>query len=416
MKSLISFLKGFLKNEGHYVFTSLLIGKICGFLTSLFIIKMLPTEDFGKMSIVAAIFAVFSACNGLGSHQSLLRFGSIADSDEEKRNLSAYLIKKGFYYQLLLSVLFLTVSFFYVSKYEDVFYIFLLFCVRLIGFYFLSYVQSELRIHNKNKEFAGFNNMVSIAGFAAVLILTYFFHLKGYLFAMAITPFLSLFWLKKSTLKKTGQLSGRFNIKEIWQYGFNTSATTLLSEALFSADIIIISFLLNEDAVADYRVAILIPSNVTFLALSFMQSDFHSLAKNYQNAEYLKNYINGYYRFFIPLCLLIFTVSFLFSKDILILISKEHYAGSSSVFILFMATFLMNILFRNLYGNLLSAIGKMSINTKGSALSLTVLIFLSFLLVPRYHILGMAVSVSITMISSGFFFLYHFNKYIKKLK
>ncbi len=416
MKSLISFLKNFLRNEGHYVFTSLLIAKIFGFLSSLFIIKILAAEDFGKMSIVAAIFTVFSACSGLGSHQSLLRFGSIAESDEEKKNLSSYLMKKGFYYQLLLSVLFLIVSLFYVSKYEDVFYIFLLFCVRLIGIYFFSYVQSEFRIHNKNREFARFNNIVSVVGFLGLLFLTYFFQLKGYLIAMAIAPFLSLFWLKRSDLNKTGHLSDQINLKEIWHYGFNTSATTLLSEALFSADIIMMSFLLNEDAVADYRVAILIPSNVTFLALSFMQSDFHTLAKNYQNATYLKNYVAGYYRFFIPVCLLIFTVSLLFSKDILILISKEHYADSSYIFILFMATFLMNILFRNLYGNLLSAIGKMSVNTKGSALSLTLLILLAFLLVPRYHILGMAISVSVTLISSGFFFLYHFNKYMKKLK
>lgn len=214
----------------------------------------------------------------------------------------------------------------------------------------------------------------------------------------------------------TVKLADNFNLKEIRQYGFNTSATTLLSDALFSIDIIILSFLLNEDAVADYRVAILIPSNVTFLALSFMQSDFHTLAKNYQNRSFLKNYIIGYYKFFIPICLLVFIISTLFSKEILIVISKEKYAESSYIFVIFMATFLMNILFRNLYGNLLSAIGKMSVNTKGSVISFITLIVFSFFLVPKYHILGMAISVSVTLLSSGFFYFYHFNKYLKNLK
>lgn len=415
MKSLLFFLQNFLKNEGHYVLTSLLIAKICGLLSSLFIIKILPTEDFGKMSIVAAVFAILSACSGFGSHQSLLRFGSISNLEAEKNNLSAYLFRKGFYYQILLSIIFLIVSFFYITKYEDIFYIFLFFCIRLIGFYFFTYVQSDLRVYNKNREFAGFNNFLSISGLLVLLILTYFFQLKGYLIAMAFTPFLSLFWLKKSSMN-TVKLADNFNLKEIRQYGFNTSATTLLSDALFSIDIIILSFLLNEDAVADYRVAILIPSNVTFLALSFMQSDFHTLAKNYQNRSFLKNYIIGYYKFFIPICLLVFIISTLFSKEILIVISKEKYAESSYIFVIFMATFLMNILFRNLYGNLLSAIGKMSVNTKGSVISFITLIVFSFFLVPKYHILGMAISVSVTLLSSGFFYFYHFNKYLKNLK
>jgi O-antigen/teichoic acid export membrane protein len=415
MKDGLTFLRNFLKNQGQYVLVSLLIGKICAFLSSLFIIKLLPEHDFGKMSIVAALFAAFASCSGLGSHQSLLRFGSVTENEDQRKNLSGYLLRQGFIYQLLLTLVFLGFSLFYVTKYEDIFWIFGFFSIRFIGFYFFNYIQSELRINDKNRQFAKLNNVVNVLGLAILLVLSYFFQLKGYLIALAFTPFLSLFWFKMKDISMK-ELPDIFNSKEIWQYALHTSGTTILSDALFSLDILLLGFLLNENSVASYRVAILIPSNVTFLALAFMQSDFPLLAKNYMDRNFIKNYISGYYKVFVPVCLGIFVVCTFFSKDILRLFFNEKYAENYVLFIIFMFTFLMNILFRNLYGNLLSAVGKMSLNTKASFFSLALLVTLSFILVPRYEILGMTLSVSITLIFSGFLLGYFFQKYLKELK
>lgn len=415
MKSLQAFLKNFLRNQGQYVLVSLLIGKICAFLSSLFIIKLLPEPDFGKMSIVVAIFTVFSSCSGLGSHQSLLRFGAITENEVLRKKLSVYLLRQGFLYQLILTAVFLISSVFYVNKYEDIFWIFIFFSIRLIGFYFFNYIQSELRINNKNRGFARLNNIVNISGLLLLIILSYFFQLKGYLIAMAITPFISLFWftIREVSFHKLPQV---FHSKDIWKYAIHTSATTVLADTLFSIDIILLGFLLNESSVAGYRVAILIPSNVTFLALAFMQSDFPVLAKNYTNKSFLKNYISGYYKVFIPLCSVIFIISAIFSKDIVRFFFNEEYAENSLFFAIFMFTFLMNIIFRNLYGNLLSAVGKMPINTKGSVFSLILLVCLAFILVPKYQVLGMVISVSVTFILSGFIFSYFFHKYLRELK
>ncbi|SHL18303.1 oligosaccharide flippase family protein [Chryseobacterium polytrichastri] len=415
MKSLPSFLRNFLKNQGQYILASLLIGKICAFLSSLFIIKLLPIEDFGKMSIVAAVFAIFSSCAGFGSNQSLLRYGSISESQIDKEKLSAYLLRQGFIYQLVLTVIFLVCSLFYLNKYEDIIWIFIFFAVRFLGFYFFNYVQTELRINNKNREFAKLNNVINIAGLFVTLVLTYFFELKGYLIAIALIPFLCFFWYERTDLS-VKKVPNIFNSKEIWKYAFHTSGTTVLSDALFSLDILLLGFLLNESYVADYRVAILIPSNVTFLALAFMQSDFPVLAKNYNNKTFLKGYISGYYRFFIPVCLVIFFVCTFYSKDILKIFFNEKYAENSLLFVIFTFTFLMNILFRNLYGNLMSAVGKMVINTNVSLLSLPLLIMLSFILVPKYHLMGMTISVSVTLVFSGFFLAFFFYKYLKELK
>ena len=415
MKSLSEFLRNFFQNKGQHVFLSLLIAKICAFLGSLFIIRILPESDFGTISIVASVFAIFTPFSGFGSHQSLLRFGSLNDDVSEKRSLANFLMLKGLGYQILLSVLFLLVSIFYVSRYDYIFYIFIFFAIRLIGFYFFNYIQSELRIFGNNREFASVNNVVNISGVLLLLILSYFFGLKGYLIAIAFTPFISLLWFKKENLKPITE-NFSFNKKEIWNYGFHASGTALLSDALFSADVLLLSFLMNETAVANYKVAILIPANITFLALTFMQSDFPMLAKNYQNRNFLWNYIKNYYKIFIPISALIFVIGVIFKSEILHLFFSAKYSDNSLLFSILLGGFCLNMLFRNLYGNLLSAVGKMKINTLISALTLLLIFGFSFLFVPKFGIDGMGISLSLTLLLNGLLLMISFLYYLKNLK
>lgn len=413
MKSLQEFLRNFFANKGQHVFLSLLIAKVSAFLGALFIIRLLPENEFGTLTIVASVFAVFAPFSGFGSQQSLLRFGSLGEGEAGKKALAKYLFFKGFGYQILLSIIFLLVSFFYVNRYEDIFYIFLFFAIRLIGSYFFNHIQSEFRIFGNNRQFARVNNVVNVFGLILLLTLTYFFGLKGYLFAIAATPFVALIWFKKENFQAVGDF--KFTKKELWNYGLHASGTALLSDTLFSADVLLLSFLMNENAVANYKVAILIPANITFLALTFMQTDFPILAKNFENKHFLRSYIENYYKIFIPVSVGIFFLGFLFKTEILHLFFSSKYADNSWVFIILLAGFCVNMLLRNLYGNLLSAVGKMKINTVVSLLTLVLLVLLSFLLVSRFEVLGMALSLSISMLINGLALMLSFHLYLKNL-
>ena len=412
MKSLKQFFRDFLRNKGQHIFMALLIGKICAFLTSVFIIRLLPENEFGKISLVASVFAVFASSSGLGSYQSLLRFGSIGETADEKNAVSAYLLKKGFYYHLAVTLLFLLCSLFFVNKFEDIIILFLFFGVRLVGVFFQNHIHTWLRISGNNREFARSTNIINIFGLLSVLIFTYYFGIIGYLFAMAVTPFLSLLWLRRKMVV-TGCF--RFQRKELWNYAFHTAGTTLLSDALFAVDVVLLGFLMNENAVASYKVALLIPANLTFLALVFMQTDFPVLAKNFRDSAYLKNYIANYYRIFIPVTVVIFVLIYFFRLEILNLFFAEKYTDSSLIFVVLAGAFLLNILFRNLYGNMLSAVGRMKVNTLVSAVSVALAIILGLILVPRYSEVGMAVALGITMLTSGLLLMIYFFRYLRSL-
>ena len=415
MKGLYVFIKDFFKNKGHHVFLSLLIAKICGFLGSLFIIRILPENEFGTISIVASVFFIFISFNGFGSNQSLLRYGSIIQDESEKKVLSKYLFRQGFVHQLLVSVVFLFISVFYINKYQDIFFIFVLFTIRLVGYYFLNHIQAEFRVFGNNSAFAKVSNFVNIGGVLLLVVLSYFFGLIGYLFAIALTPFLCLLWYKKNHFV-TMVYSINFSKKEIWSFGLHAAGTALLSDALFSADVLLLSFLMNEAAVANYKVGLLIPINITFLASTFMQSDYTVLARNGKNKSFLKNYIGNYYKLFIPISCVIVVIGYLFKTEILSFFFSSKYSGNESIFLIFLTTFSFNMLLRNLYGNLLSAVGMMKMNTAISILTLMMLVLFSFVFVKKFGIEGMAFSLTLSMFIGGFLLLFSFYLYWKDLK
>lgn len=413
MKSLKDFLKSFFNNNGHYVFLSFLIAKICGFVGSLMVIRLLPENEFGVLSIVLSVFTIFLPFTGFGSGQSLMRFGSISSDENEKQKISSYFFLKGIICEIILILMFLGVSIFYLNKYEDIFQIFIFCALRLGGYYFVNHIQAFYRITGKNQTFARINNVVNIGGLVLIFVFTYFFKFYGYLIAITITPYLSLFWLRKD-IYSFRNFSPK-NYKEMWRYGVFTAATSLISETLFSLDILLLGFLINETAVANYRVAILIPSNITFLAISFLQSDFPILSKNYQNKRFLTSYVVNFHKIFLPICAGIFIFFFFFNEYILQFFFGKTYIENGNLLMILLIGFNVGMLTRNLYGNLLPAVGKIEINTWISIASLIVLYGVSYLLIPMYGVVGMGIAMTLTLLISGFAYMLFFLLYLRKL-
>lgn len=412
MGGLKEFLSRFFSNKGHHVFFSFLIAKICGFLGSLVIIRLLPENEYGILSIVMSVCAIFLPFSGFGSNQILLRYGSISEK-ENKQNLSSYLFFKGIFNEIILIVIFVGISLFYALKYENIIIIFLFFGIRLMGFYLSNHIQTYYRISGKNDIFAKVSNAINIGGFILLLVLTYLFKFYGYLLAIALIPYLSLFWLKKEMFSAKRIVYD--NKKEIWRFGIFTAATSVISETLFSLDVMILGFLMNENAVANYKVAILLPSNITVLAISFMQSDYPLLSKNYQNKNFLRSYIKNYYKIFIPICILIIGFFYFFKDLLLKVFFGTNYSDNSNLMMILLLGFTFGMLSRNLFGNLLPAVGKIEVNTWVSILSLIILCVTAYFLVNTFGILGMGISLSLVLIWEGLAYLTFFGNYLKKL-
>ncbi len=414
MKELAKFIREFIENKGFLVFLSTITGKICGFLSTLIAVRLISSGEYGQITLIASVFAFFAPLTGLGSYQGLLRYGSLEKDSSQKEVLSRYVFSKGFSNHFLIISLYLIVSFFYIIKYNQIIPVIIAFGIGFIGFYFFNYIQTYYRIKDDNSTFSLLNISVNLAGLLLTLLLTYFYQTAGYLFAIALTPWVSLLFFKRHHWKRKFKIPP-LNLKKFWKYSIHASVTYFLSDILFSLDFFFIGILLDDKSIAFYKVAAIIPMNLMFLPLTFMQTDFPKLTKNHKNKSYLIFYIKNYYKLFIPMGLGILLAGF-FLKDILIpFIFGKEYSGNGWIFFILLCGVVGNMWMRNLYGNLIAAIGKAEWNTYTAIGAIICMSLFSLLLIPKYGITGAAVGMTLAFTFTGITGLLLFNRYLKRI-
>lgn len=415
MHTLINFLKEFYKNHGFLVFVSFFIQKLSAFIISLIVIRLLTKEEFGLLSIVPAVFVMFAPFTGLGLPVGLLRYGSLVKDENQKRKFISTMFRDGFYFQILLSVFFISISVLFVRKYEDIFIIFVAFAVRLFGFLIFMHQQIVFRINFQNNKFASLNIYNAAIGVILVAVACYLWGFYGYLIAIAIHPYFTLFWTDKKHFNLKEKFYS-FDKREVYKFSLHASFTNFGTDLLFAADILLLSYFFTESSVAGYKVAILIPANVIFLTQSFIQSDYPKIVANSENLKFIKNYIKQYFKIFIPISVFIFLFGYFFKEQIISLFFGERYLYVSKMFSVFLITFLISMLFKVFFGNLLSAIGKMSYVTYGTIISVLVIIISSLILMPLYREMGMVYSMFIAISINSIFLFVMLAISLKKMK
>jgi len=411
----VSFLKDFYNRKGLLIFSSFLLEKIIGLINVIFIVHMISEDDYGLITIIASIFGVFITLNGFGTIQGLLRFGALEKTEEAKNKLAQTIFFLGLKKQIILIALFCFIACFYEIKYKMIWVVILFFAIRMLGTYFYSFIQCYYRIQNRNDKFSSISIIINLIGLCILLFLTFLYGKYGYLIALTITPWLSLFFYNNKIFSSFKSNISTINMKEFWNYSFNSSITYFFSEILFMIDVFIIGLLLNEADVANYKVAIILPMNLMFLPMIFMQTDLPKIISKSTDKKYLNYYISNYYKLFIPLSLSILILGFFIKDFILKFIFGSNYANNGWIFFIILTAICFNMCFRNLYGNLLSAVGLAKKNSIISISSILLMLVLGLLLIPKYEILGAAISLAITFITMGFCSAIIFYNYLKKI-
>lgn len=415
MKDLIRFIQSFLQNNGFYVFLSFLIEKLVMLINIIFIVKMIPQDEFGRITLIASIVAFMSPWSGFGSLQVLMKFGAGENDEQIKQDLSRKLLRNGLVYQFLLALIFIAVANIYTLKFEQLEWIILLFAIRLFGMFFQSHLTIDYRINGKNKKFAFLNIFINCIGLLLTFILTIYFGAIGYMVSLAIAPFLSLFFYSKNIIQKAVNQINSMNWKAMWRYGRMESLAYFASELLFSIDIAMIALFMLDKDIALYKVAIILPMNLLFLPTILFQTDFPRIIQNCHDKNFLKFYIKNYYKIFIPLGVIIVFGSY-FLKDWLIkLFFNQTYLLGDKVFFIVTIAVVLGMLFRILYINLNSTIGRSDWNVRVSILSIISLVIFDAFLIPSYGIEGAAFGMLFTFVISGLYACYLFRKYLKSI-
>ncbi|MEZ4840977.1 MAG: polysaccharide biosynthesis C-terminal domain-containing protein [Flavobacteriaceae bacterium] len=122
-----------------------------------------------------------------------------------------------------------------------------------------------------------------------------------------------------------------------------------------------------------------------------------------------KDILKGIY-IFVMISVIIISIFSILSKWLL-LIFDEELVQFNNVFLVLTLGVTGILIFRGLFGNLLSSIGKAHINYYIASIALILNILSNFYLIPHYGILGAAITSSVLMWLTGLFSLLFFYKF-----
>jgi O-antigen/teichoic acid export membrane protein len=354
--------------------------------------------------------------SGFGLHQSLLRYGALLKKEEEKNSLFIYVLKKGILASFVLILLIILSSFFIKFKFENTqFYVIILSLIILPSFLF-EIIRVQFRLQHNNKLYAFTEFTHSIILLLNVFILSYYFKELGYAIALLLTPLLtSILFIKKLNIGFTSKLKLSITDFSFWKYGFFTSLSNVVTQLLFVIDILLIGYLIDDPKmITNYRYISLIPFSLLFLPRVFINTDFVSFTEKIYDKNYIINYIKSYMLFFFIISCLLLLFSFIFAEQILALLEPTFtkYVDTFTILVIGITGI---YIFRGLFGNLLSSIGKAYVNYYIASLALVINIITNFFLIPIYGIKGAAITTAILMWITGIISMIWFWHLYKRL-
>jgi len=415
--SFTNFIKEFRAKKGGLIVFSSIVEKIGGLLLYIIATNLIPKNELGFIVYANTSLDFIFPFIGFGVHQGLIRYGSLAKSQLEKNYLFQISLKKGLQFSLLLVALFAILSPFITLNLKPSLTYLLLLSFQLISLFLFEIVRIYIRIINLNRLYA----QITIAKVFFLVLLAFLFTLKftgiGYVIVLSLAPlFVAIYYIYKlDLLKHKLPKKINFNLTDYISYGMFSSFAGVLSQLLFTIDIMLIANMLKDESlVAHYKISTILPFSFLILSMAFIRTNFVKLAnKSESDKTYIKNYYLNYLKIFSVLSILIIGFFYFFSDTVFLLFGKSYQNDYNLMFI-FSIGIAGGLLLRVPLGNILSAVGLPKINALNSFIVLIFNLILSYFLITKMGIKGAAIATSIMFWFSGILSLIAFIWYLRK--
>ncbi len=417
MNLLKNYIQGFLNRSGNYVLSATIIARVLSFLASWIALQLLSDKTLGVVLFAFSIVQFLIPFGGFGLHQGLLRYGALLKDEADKNILFVFVLKKGILLSVLLLLLVLIIGYFIPFEFEKTYFYLSILSLAIITNYFFQIIKIQYRLQHNNKTFAFIDVAFSVTLIVTVFLLSYFFKETGYAIALIIAPLSSLFFLKN--LKVNYKNNTKLSIIDysFWRYCFLGSLASVAPQSLVIIDILLVGYLLKDpELITVYKYVSLIPASILFLPQAFIATDYVSFTEKITDKNYIFNYIKSYMLFFSLIAIAFCGFFYLFAEETLAIFNSNYTQYADSFLILVFGVCGI-LIFRGLFGNLLSSIGKIEINYYIVVIALCLNVVSNYYLIPIYGIKGAAITSAFLMWFTGIFsyiwFLFLYKKMLQ---
>lgn len=415
MTQIKEYINGFINRSGSYVLFSTMAARVLSFLGSWIALQLIEAKELGVILFAYGIVQFIIPIGGFGLHQSLIRYGALLKSEDEKQQLFSYVLKKGIVASIAIILVLVGIGYFIPFQFNKTYVYFSILSLSILTVFILEIIKIQFRLQHKNRLYAITEFWYNIILTGLIFGLSYLFQGMGYIIALIVSPVLTaLFFIKKLNVKLHIKNNLKITNLSFWKYGFFGGLSSVVTQLLILIDIILIGYLIDDPvAVTNYRYISIIPFSLLFLPRVFITTDFVTFTEKIHQKDYINRYIKNYMLFFGVVSILLLLFSYFFAEQILYIFGVEYMNYADSFLILIMGIVGIYI-FRGLFGNLLSSIGKIELNYYIISIAIVINIISNYYLIPLYGIKGAAITSAILMWFTGILswlsFLYFFRK------
>jgi O-antigen/teichoic acid export membrane protein len=409
------YINGFINRSGSYVLFSTMAARVLSFLGSWIALQLIEAKELGVILFAYGIVQFIIPIGGFGLHQSLIRYGALLKSEDEKQQLFNYVLKKGIVASIAIILVLVGIGYFIPFQFNKTYVYFSILSLSILTVFILEIIKIQFRLQHKNRLYAITEFWYNIILTGLIFGLSYLFQGMGYIIALIVSPVLTaLFFIKKLNVKLHIKNNLKITNLSFWKYGFFGGLSSVVTQLLILIDIILIGYLIDDPvAVTNYRYISIIPFSLLFLPRVFITTDFVTFTEKIHQKDYINRYIKNYMLFFGVVSILLLLFSYFFAEQILYIFGVEYMNYADSFLILIMGIVGIYI-FRGLFGNLLSSIGKIELNYYIISIAIVINVISNYYLIPLYGIKGAAITSAILMWFTGILswlsFLYFFRK------
>jgi O-antigen/teichoic acid export membrane protein len=389
--------------------------RVLSFLGSWIALQLIEAKELGVILFAYGIVQFIIPIGGFGLHQSLIRYGALLKSEDEKQQLFNYVLKKGIVASIAIILVLVGIGYFIPFQFNKTYVYFSILSLSILTVFILEIIKIQFRLQHKNRLYAITEFWYNIILTGLIFGLSYLFQGMGYIIALIVSPVLTaLFFIKKLNVKLHIKNNLKITNLSFWKYGFFGGLSSVVTQLLILIDIILIGYLIDDPvAVTNYRYISIIPFSLLFLPRVFITTDFVTFTEKIHQKDYINRYIKNYMLFFGVVSILLLLFSYFFAEQILYIFGVEYMNYADSFLILIMGIVGIYI-FRGLFGNLLSSIGKIELNYYIISIAIVINVISNYYLIPLYGIKGAAITSAILMWFTGILswlsFLYFFRK------
>lgn len=398
------------------------VNKIAYLLCNVFLVRFLSKTAYGTFGYANNILNMFLLFSGLGLFVGVLQFCSEDRPEEEKLQYYKFGFTAGSLFNLILvagMAIYVALGFSSVpgsGKY----------LLLMAGFPILDYIFNflavVLRTKLQNKAYGSLMNVNSLSYCTMAVIGAWLWGLNGVIAAKYLSFAVSILFGFYCNRDITG-LACRAAWPQVGErrifmrYSAICCVNNSISQLLYLLDTFLIGLIIkSSEAIADYKVASMVPAALVFIPSSIMVFVYPDYARHKDDLPWLKANMRKMFLYNGILNLAVGVILFFGAPLIYRGIFGAQYESSIPVFRVLMLGYVINAAFKIPAGNLLAMMRKVHYNLVVNLISGIANIVLDIFLITRFHSMGAALATLIVIVLSAVLGCFYLLVTLRQLK